>query len=57
MVPDLSASEIHSSIVDPNAKITHGFPAGTMPQNFGDTMSPTQINDLVGYLQSVAGKG
>ncbi len=57
VVPDLSASEIKTSIVDPNAKITAGFPAGTMPQNFGDTMSDQQVNDLVGYLQSVAGKG
>ncbi len=57
VIPDLSASDIKTSIVDPNATITPGFPAGTMPQSFGDTMSDQQVNDLVAYLQSVAGKG
>lgn len=53
-VPDQSAVEyLHTSIVEPDAYVVDGFPAGVMPQNYGDVYSEEQINDLVAYLMSL----
>ena len=54
----MSAAEISESISDPAAKITPGFPAGVMPENYGQTLTPQQLQQLVAYLmQSVGGGG
>jgi mono/diheme cytochrome c family protein len=53
----MSATDISSSISDPNAKITPGFPANVMPQNFGQTLTPQQLQQLVAYLQTATGGG
>jgi len=53
----MSAAEISQSISDPNAKITPGYPAGVMPQNFGQTLTPPQLQQLVAYLQQATGGG
>jgi cytochrome c oxidase subunit 2 len=48
---------IKTSIIDPNDDIAQGYPPDVMPQNFGDVMSPEQIDSLVAYLvQSTSGK-
>jgi cytochrome c oxidase subunit 2 len=44
------AAFIKQSIVDPNAEITPGFPANTMPQNFQQQLGPQKIDALVKYL-------
>jgi mono/diheme cytochrome c family protein len=41
---------IMSSIVDPNAYIAPGYKANIMPPNFGTTLTPAQIADLVAFL-------
>ena len=41
---------IEESIVDPNAKIAKGYPANVMPANFGETLSPKEIEQLVEFL-------
>jgi mono/diheme cytochrome c family protein len=41
---------VHESIVDPNKEIAPGYQPNIMPQNFGQTLTPTQINDLVAFL-------
>jgi len=41
---------IRSSIINPNAFIVDGYPAGLMPQNFVDQMSPEELNLIVAYL-------
>jgi mono/diheme cytochrome c family protein len=46
------AAFIHESIVDPNAEVASGFSAGVMPQNYGDQLSPQQLDDLVAFLSS-----
>jgi mono/diheme cytochrome c family protein len=46
------AEFIRQSIVDPNAEITQGYNAGVMPQNFGQELSPQQLDDLVAFLMS-----
>lgn len=44
---------LHESIMAPNAYVVSGFPANTMPQNFAQTLSSQQIDDLVAYLKSL----
>ncbi len=45
---------LFSSIVDPGAQIVQGF-APVMPDTYSDTLTETEINDLVAYIQSLAG--
>jgi cytochrome c oxidase subunit 2 len=49
-IANQGAAFIKQSIVDPNAKITPGFPANTMPQNFQQQLGPQKIDALVKYL-------
>jgi len=44
---------IRESIINPDADITEGFPAGTMPQDYGEKLSEEQINQLVKYLMTL----
>jgi mono/diheme cytochrome c family protein len=53
-MPGMSAAEIKQSIVDPNAKITPGYSAGIMPSTFGQTLSQSDLNALVKFLQTCA---
>jgi cytochrome c1 len=54
-LPGMTAAQIQQSITDPNAQIVPGFPSGVMPQNYGDTLTPPQLQALVKYLQGAAG--
>lgn len=49
-----SEGEIRTAIVDPDARVADGFPAGVMPQDYGETLSQEQLDGLVAYLASVA---
>jgi mono/diheme cytochrome c family protein len=51
-LPGKDPEFIRQSIVEPNAEITQGFSAGVMPQNFGQELSPKQLDDLVAFLMS-----
>ena len=44
---------IKTSILTPNAFVEKGYPAGVMPQNFAQQLTPAQINGLVAYLSKV----
>ena len=46
-------------IVDPNAEIAKGYPANVMPENFGETLSKKELEDLVKFLfeNTPAGEG
>jgi mono/diheme cytochrome c family protein len=61
VLPGQSAAMIEKSIVDPNATIAKGYPANVMPANFGETLTPKELEDLVEYLvestQAGGGKG
>ena len=46
---------IKTSIVDPSAYVEKGFPDGTMPSDYGDQLSPEQIDALVAFLSKTAG--
>jgi mono/diheme cytochrome c family protein len=50
VLPGMSAAMIEESIANPNAKITTGYPANVMPQNFGEKLTPKELEDLVQYL-------
>ena len=50
------AAFIQTSIVDPNAQIAKGYPKGVMPTNFGQTLSKTQLKDLVDFLVAATKK-
>ena len=53
-VPGMSAEEyIRQSILDPDAHVVEGFPAGTMPKVWGDILSEEQINQLVAFLMTL----
>jgi cytochrome c oxidase subunit 2 len=47
---------VRQSIVDPNAYIQSGYPKDTMPSNFGQTLTPTQLDALVAFLVQSAQK-
>ena len=44
------AAFVHESIVDPNKEIASGYQPNIMPGNFGQTLTPKQIDDLVAFL-------
>jgi cytochrome c oxidase subunit 2 len=50
------AAFIKESILDPNKVIAPGYQADIMPTNFGDTLSPQQVDALVQYLAKVTNK-
>jgi mono/diheme cytochrome c family protein len=54
-LPGMAPDEVKQSIIDPNAKIAPGFNPNVMPSNFGDTLTPPQLNQLVAYLLQSAG--
>ncbi|MCB9419819.1 MAG: cytochrome c [Ardenticatenaceae bacterium] len=41
---------IRESILTPDTYLVEGFPAGTMPQVWGDELSDEQLNQIVAYL-------
>ncbi len=56
VLPGQSAAQISDSIANPAADISPGFPAGVMPANYGDDLTPKQLRQLADYLlQSVGG--
>jgi cytochrome c oxidase subunit II len=44
---------IRESIADPNKEIAPGFQGNLMPQDFGQKLSPDELNALVDYLSQV----
>ncbi|HEX3733746.1 MAG TPA: c-type cytochrome [Solirubrobacterales bacterium] len=50
VLPGQTAAMVHESIVDPNKEIAKGYPANVMPQNFEQTISEKEIEQLVEYL-------
>jgi mono/diheme cytochrome c family protein len=57
VLPGQSAAMIEESIVDPNAHIAKGYPAGVMPQNFSTLIKPSEIKTLVKYLMESTATG
>ena len=45
-----AAAYVEESIVDPTAFVVKGFPGNLMPTNYGEQLSPEEIDSLVDYL-------
>jgi mono/diheme cytochrome c family protein len=56
VLPGQKEAEIEESIVNPNAMIAQGYPAGVMPETFGEKLSEEELKELVEYLAENAGK-
>jgi mono/diheme cytochrome c family protein len=56
VIPGMTAAEVRKSIVDPNAKISRGYPRNVMPANFGQVISPKDLSALVDFLLKFSGK-
>ena len=50
VLPGQDAAAIEKSIVDPEAEISKGKPAGVMPGNYGEVLSPAELEALTTYL-------
>jgi cytochrome c551/c552 len=48
------AAFVHQSIVDPNAYIAKGYTKGIMPSTFGQSLSKSDLNNLVAFIVSGA---
>jgi mono/diheme cytochrome c family protein len=59
LVPGDTQAIVEEMIVEPNNEIAPGYPANVMPQNFGQILTPKELEDLVEYLieNSAAGEG
>src|SRR4051795_6941305 len=53
----MSVAQISQSISDPNAVIAPGYQPNVMPQNFGQTLTPPQLQQLATYLQQAVNGG
>jgi cytochrome c oxidase subunit 2 len=47
---------VEEAIVDPDAVVPKGYPEGTMPQNYGETLTPEEIGALTDYLLGAGGE-
>jgi mono/diheme cytochrome c family protein len=47
---DKDAAYIRQSILEPDAEVTPGFSDALMPEDYGETLTEQQINDLVAFL-------
>jgi cytochrome c oxidase subunit 2 len=47
---DTDKAFVRQSIVNPSANVAQGFPDGVMPTDFGDKLSPEELDALVKYL-------
>lgn len=57
VLPGQSAAMVETSIIDPNAELTKGFPANVMPANYEQALSPKELEDLVQFLLKSSGGG
>jgi mono/diheme cytochrome c family protein len=59
VLPGQSLAMIHEDVADPNKDIAKGFPPNVMPQDYEQTLSAKELEDLVQYLfeETSGGKG
>jgi cytochrome c551/c552 len=50
LAPDDDKAGIEEMIVDPNAEIAEGYSANVMPKSYGQTISKTELEQLVQFL-------
>jgi ferredoxin/coenzyme F420-reducing hydrogenase delta subunit len=53
-IPGMSAEEyLRQSILDPDAFVVDGYPSGLMVPNLDETLTETQIEDLIAFLMTL----
>jgi mono/diheme cytochrome c family protein len=52
-----TAAGVRTAIVDPNKQLAPGYPKNVMPDTFGQSITPTDLNALVQFLLKCSGKG
>lgn len=50
LAPDDTTAGVEEMIVDPNAELAEGYPPNVMPQDYGQTLSQTEVRELAEYL-------
>jgi mono/diheme cytochrome c family protein len=55
VIPGQDEDQVEEQIVNPDSQVTPGFEAGIMPSNYGDTISPEDLQLLVEFLVDSAG--
>ena len=50
LAPDDDTQGVEVMIVEPDSELAEGYPANVMPQNYGQTLSGTQVHQLAEYL-------
>jgi cytochrome c oxidase subunit II len=51
VLKDVEAAKVREDIVAPNKEIAQGYGPDIMPQTFGQTLTPSQLDALVAYLK------
>ncbi len=58
VLPGQTLEMIHEDIADPNKDIAKGYPPNVMPQDYEQSLTPRELEDLVQYLfEETGGKG
>lgn len=50
LAPDDTTEAVEEMIVKPNAELAEGYPGSVMPQNYGQTLSQPEVQELAEYL-------
>ncbi|HET9593013.1 MAG TPA: c-type cytochrome [Solirubrobacterales bacterium] len=50
LAPDDDTQGVEVMIVEPNSELAEGYPPNVMPQDYGQTLSGTEVHQLAEYL-------
>lgn len=50
LAPDDTTAGVEEMILHPNLELAEGYPANVMPQNYGQTLSKPEVQELAEYL-------
>ncbi|MGN6558524.1 MAG: c-type cytochrome [Solirubrobacterales bacterium] len=50
LAPDDTTAGIEEMILHPNLELAEGYPPNVMPQNYGQTLSKSEVHELAEYL-------
>jgi cytochrome c oxidase subunit 2 len=50
LAPDDDTKGVEVMIVEPNSELAEGYPANVMPQDYGQTLSGSEVHQLAEYL-------
>lgn len=50
LAPDDNTAGVEVMLVEPDSELAEGYPANVMPQNYGETLSKSEVHELAEYL-------